>query len=102
MKRMQKASQLRHNHESSVRNLYDQQDKVMKVLAHRIVDGSLQKARAQKSFANDQGVQIQYPVEWANSVVHKEHLQILDNNVYRALSSRMFTQLGFWPSQMPE
>ena len=28
---------------AAVRNLYDQQDKVMKILAHRVVDGGLQK-----------------------------------------------------------
>ena len=56
----------------SVRNLYDQQGKVMivmKVLAHRVVDGGLQKARAQKSFAHEKGGQVQYLVEWADSVV---------------------------------
>ena len=31
---------------AAVRNLYDQQDKVMKVLAHRVVDRGLQRARA--------------------------------------------------------
>ena len=75
---------------TAVRNLYDQQDKVMKVLAHRDVDGGLQKARAQKSFAHEKGGQGQYLVEWADSVVLKEHLRILEDNNYRALSTRKF------------
>ena len=34
----------------------------MKVLAHRVVDGGLQKARAQKGFAHEKG-RAQYLVE---------------------------------------
>ena len=54
----------------------------MKFLAHRVVDGGLQKAWAQKSFAHEKGRQVQYLVEWADSfkVVLKEHLQILEDN----------------------
>ena len=66
----------------------------MKVPAHRIVDGGLQKARAQKSFAHalGSGGQTQYLVEWADStsVVLKERLQILEDNGYRAFSIRTF------------
>ena len=71
----------------------------MKVVAHRVVDGGLQKARAQRSFANEQGGQVQYLVEWANSVVHKAHLQILEDDGYRAYCSREFSQLGLNPAR---
>ena len=84
---------------AAVRNLYDQQDKVMKILAHRVVDGGLQRARAQKSFAHEKGGQVQYLVEWADSVVLKEHLQILEDNGYSASSTREFSQLGFGPAR---
>ena len=63
------------------------------------MDGSLQKARAQRSFANEKAGQVQYLVEWADSVVLKAHLQILEDNGYRALSSRKFSQLGFGPAR---
>ena len=76
-----------------------QQDNVMKVLAQRVVDGGLQKARAQKSFAHDKGGQVQYLVEWTDNVVLKEHLQILEDNDYRAFSTRKFSQLGFGPAR---
>ena len=71
----------------------------MKFLAHRVVDGGLQKAWAQKSFAHENGVQVQYLVEWADSVVLKKHLQILEDNGYRALSTGEFLQLGFGPAR---
>ena len=79
----------------AVRNLHDQQDKVMKILARRVVDGGLQRARAQKSFAHEKGGQVQYLVEWAasDSGVLKEHLQILQDNGYRASSTREFSNL---------
>ena len=83
---------------AAVTSLYDQQDKVMKVLAHRIV----QKARAQKSFAHDlheKGGRVQYLLEWADSVVLKEHLQILEDNGHTAFSIREFSQLGFGPAR---
>ena len=80
---------------SSVRNLYNSQDKVTKVLAHRLVDGGSQKMRARKSFANEKGSQTQYLVEWADTVVAKEHLPILEANGYRAQNTREFTQYGY-------
>ena len=54
---------------------------------------------AQKSFAHEKGGQTQYLVEWADSVVLKEHLQILEDNGHRALSTRKFSQLGFGPAR---
>ena len=86
---------------AAVRNLYDQQDKVMKVLAYRVVDGGLQRARAQKSFGDEKGGQVQYLVEWADSVLLKEHLQILEDNntVHQALANFQtldLVLLGSW------
>ena len=72
----------------------------MKVLAHRVVDGGRQKARALQSSAHEKrGSQVQYLKEQADSVLHKEHLQILADSLYRALSSRPFSQLGFGPAR---
>ena len=79
---------------AAVRNLYDQQDKVMKVLAHGVVNGGSQRAQAQEGFAHEKRDQAQCLVEWADSVVLKEHLQILEDNGYRALSTHKFSQLG--------
>ena len=42
-----------------VTNQYDEQDRVMKILAYRVMDGGLQKARAQRSFANEKGGLVQ-------------------------------------------
>ena len=49
----------------------------------------LQKARAQKSFAHEKGGQTQYLVEWADSVVLKEHLRFWKTMVseHQALAS---------------
>ena len=38
-------------------------------------------------------------MEWADSVVHEAHLQILEDSGYSALSSRKFSQLGFGPAR---
>ena len=48
-----------------IRSLYDEQDMVVKILAHRLVDGGAQQAEARKSFAHEKGCQVQFLVEWA-------------------------------------
>ena len=83
---------------TAVRNLYNSQDRVTKVLGRRLVDGGTQKHRARKSLAYEEGCQIQYQVEWADTVVLKEHLPILEANGYKAQSARCFTQFGMGPA----
>ena len=38
-------------------------------------------------------------MEWADSVVLKEHLQVLEDNGYRGSSTREFSQFGFGPAR---
>ena len=38
-------------------------------------------------------------MEWADSVVLKEHLQVLKDNGYRGSSTREFSQFGFGPAR---
>ena len=58
----------------SVRRLYDEQDVVVKVLAHRIVDGGVLRARARRSFAHEKGGRVHFLKHWADSVVLSAHL----------------------------
>ena len=55
-----------------------------------------------KSFAHEKGCQVQYLVEWADSVVLKEHLQALEKNGYRAMSTKDFLQFGWWACSVPD
>ena len=48
---------------AAIRNLYDHQDHVTKVVAQKLVDGGMQKFRARNSFAHKQGCQVQHFVE---------------------------------------
>ncbi len=48
----------------TIRSLYDEQDSITSILAHRVVDGGLQQVRARKSFAQKKGCQVQFLVQW--------------------------------------
>ena len=77
---------------------YNSQDKVMKVLARRLVDGGAPLTRARKSFVHEQGCRIQHQVEWADTVVLKERLAILEANGYKVQSAGQFKQFEMGPA----
>ena len=77
----------------TIRSVYNEQDSITRILAHRVVDGGLQQERAKKSFAHGEGCQVQFLVEWEDSVVRREHLQVLQENGYTA--SRVEKLRGF-------
>ncbi len=83
----------------TIRSLYNEQDSIIRILAHRVVDGGLQQVRARKSFAHEKGCQVQFLVEWEDSVVRREHLQILQENGYTASRVEKLRGFGTGPAR---
>ncbi len=83
----------------TIRSLYNEQDSITRILAHRVVDGGLQQVRARKSFAHEKGCQVQFLVEWEDSVVRREHLQVLQENGYTASRVEKLRGFGTGPAR---
>ncbi len=83
----------------TIRNLYNDQDSITSILAHRLVDGGLQQVRARKSFAHEKGCQVQFLVQWEDSLVRQEHLHILEENGYTASKVEKLRGFGTGPAR---
>ena len=83
-----------------IRSLYNEQDAIEQILAHRLVDGGAQRARARQSFAFERGCQVQYLVKWADTTVVEDHLQILAENGYTTTETRRMKGYGGGPARL--
>ena len=81
-----------------IRGLYNEQERAVKILGHQVVDGGAQKRKARRTLANEQGGQTQYKVQWANTIVLKEHLKILQDHGYSTSGLRPAPEFACIPA----
>ncbi len=67
---------------ATTRSLYNKQDLVTRLLAHRVIDGGLRQVRARRSFAHEKDCQVQFLVQREDSFVRQEYFQIPQENGY--------------------
>ena len=81
-----------------IRGLYNEQERAVKILGHQVVDGVAQKRKARRTLANEQGGQTQYKVQWANTIVLKEPLNILQDRGYSTSRLRPAPEFACMPA----
>lgn len=89
----------------AIRNVYDHQDHVTKVLAHDHPQGDgwrlAETHSTERALLLKKGCQAQYLqlVKLADSVVLEELLQFLEDNSHRATSTKDLLEFGCGPTQ---
>ena len=81
-----------------IRGLYNEQERAVKILGHQVMDGGAQRRKARRTLANKQGGQTQYKVQWANTIVLKEHLKILQDHGYNTSGLRLASEFACIPA----
>ena len=81
-----------------IRCLYNVQERAVKIPGHQVVDGGAQKRKARRTLANEQGGHTQYKVQWANTIVLKEHLKILQDHGYSTSGLRPAPEFACIPA----
>ena len=81
-----------------IRGLYNEQERAVRIFGHQVVDGGVQKRRTRRTLANEQGGQTQYKVQWANTIVLKEHLKIVQDHGCNTSGLRLALELAYIPA----